>query len=232
VVKLIFLCRRQPDLTRAQYAERLLRGHVPLALRHHPAMRGYVVNLVEASQPGWTELDSVGELVFASLADFEERLYDSPEGRAAIERDVAGFLGGADAYLTVEHVQLAGAGRGVTGERSPGVKLVCPVQRRPDLSREAFVAHWFGTHVPLARKHHPGLVRYVTNVVERRLGPTGEDWDGFAELTFESAEAIAGGLFDTPEGERIVRDDIARFIGRAGAYRVAEYVQKLPDPVA
>src|SRR5262249_24259305 len=30
------------------------------------------------------------------------------------------------------------------------------------------------------------------------------------------------------EGERAVRDDIALFIGRAGAYRVAEYVFKLP----
>ena len=34
------------------------------------------------------------------------------------------------------------------------------------------------------------------------------------------------GLFESPEGERIVRDDIARFIGRTGPYWVAEYVQK------
>ena len=55
----------------------------------------------------------------------------------------------------------------------PASRSSCPVRRRADLSREAFVDHWFGTHVPLARAHHPGLTRYVTNVVERRLGDDG-----------------------------------------------------------
>ena len=229
MVKLIFLCRRRPELTHADYTERLLRGHVPLALRHHPTLRGYVVNVVEDSGPGLEALDSIGELSFASLADFQDRLYDSAEGRAAIERDVAGFLGGAQAYVTTPHVQLEVAARRVTGERAPGVKIVCPVRRRPDLSKDAFVQHWFGTHAALARAHHPGLVRYVTNVVERRLSPDGPDWDGFAELTFDPPEAIAGGLFASPEGERAVRDDIAKFLSNAGMYRVAEYVQKLPD---
>ena len=232
MVKLIFLCRRRPELTRAQYVERVLRGHVPLALRHHPTMRGYVVNVVEQVGAGVEELDSIAELSFERLADFEDRLYDSQVGRAAIERDVAGFLGGADAYVTTPHVQLDTRASRATGERSPGVKLICPVRRRPDLSREAFLEHWFGTHVALARAHHPGLVRYVTNVVERRLGDGGEPWDGFTELHFGSADDIRDGLFDSPEGERIVRDDIVRFIGHAGFYRVAEYVHRLPGPVS
>jgi uncharacterized protein (TIGR02118 family) len=228
MVKLIFLCRRRPDLTHEQYVERLLGGHVPLALRHHPTMRGYVVNVVETSGPGLEPLDSIAELSFDTLADFEERLYDSPEGRTAIERDVAGFLGAADAYVTQERTQLSIGERGATGTRTPCVKLVCPVQRRSDLSREAFIEHWLGTHAPIARAHHPGLTRYFTNVVERRLGSGGEAWDGFTELHFASAELIAGGLFDSPEGERAVRDDIALFIGHAGLYRVAEHVFKLP----
>jgi len=229
MVKLIFLCRRRPELTPGQYADRLLRGHVPLALRHHPTMRGYVVNLVEQVGTGVEALDSIGELSFETLADYEQRLYDGPEGRSVIERDVAGFLGGADAYVTTPHVQLDAAELRATGERSPGVKLVCPVRRRADLSREAFLDHWFGTHVALARAHHPGLVRYVTNVVERRLGADGEQWDGFTELHFRSADDIAGGLFDSPEGERIVRDDIGKFLSHAGFYRVAEYIHRLPD---
>jgi uncharacterized protein (TIGR02118 family) len=228
MVKLMFLCRRRPELTPTQYADRLLRGHVPLALRHHPTMRGYVVNLVEQVGTGVEALDSIGELSFESLADFAHRLYDGPEGRAAIERDVAGFLAGADAYVTTPHVQLDAVELRATGERSPGVKLVCPVRRRADLSREAFLDHWFGTHVALARAHHPGLVRYVTNVVERRLGADGEPWDGFTELHFRSADDIAGGLFDSPEGERIVRDDIGKFLAHAGYYRVAEYIHRLP----
>jgi uncharacterized protein (TIGR02118 family) len=229
MVKLIFLCRRRSDITHEAYVERLLQGHVPLALRHHPAMRGYVVNVVEHTGAGLDPIDSIGELWFDSLADYEQRLYDSPEGRAAIERDVAGFLGGADAYVTEEHVQLARDVRQATGARSPGVKIFCPVRRRADLSREAFVAHWFGTHAPIARAHHPGLTRYLTNLAERRLGHgDGPAWDGFTELYFASADSIAQGLFDSPEGERLVREDIVKFLAHAGAYRVAEYVQKLP----
>ena len=228
MVKLIFLCRRRPDLTHEQYVERVLRGHVPLALRHHPTMRGYVVNVVEEAGAGLEPLDSIAELTFDSLGDFQERLYDSPDGRAVIERDVAGFMGSADAYVTHERTQLSIGERDATGARSPGVKLMCPVQRRADLSREDFIEHWLGTHAAIARVLHPGLTRYFTNVVELRLGSGGDPWDGFTELHFASAEPIAGGLFDSAEGERAVRDDIALFIGRAGAYRVAEYVFKLP----
>ena len=39
-------------------------------------------------------------------------------------------------------------------------------------------------------------------------------------------QALAEGMFDSQEGERIIREDIARFIGRSAAYRVAEYPQR------
>jgi uncharacterized protein (TIGR02118 family) len=228
VVKLIFLCRRRPDVTHERYVELLLAGHVPIALRHHPAMRKYVVNVVEQTPPGEEELDSIGELFFDSLVDFRERLYDSAEGRAIVERDTRGFLGAAHAYVTTEHVQKEGALGVALGTRSPGVKLICPVQRREGMTHAEFVAHWLGRHVPLALRHHPGLGRYVTNVVEQRLSPGGEAWDGVAELQFFGQRDLEHGLFDSPAGERVIREDIARFIGRTGAYRVAEYVQKLP----
>lgn len=229
MVKLIFLCRRRPDIDHEAYVERVLRGHVPLALRHHPTMLGYVVNVVEEAGAGLEPLDSIAELTFASFDDFEHRLYDSAEGRAAIERDVAGFLGGADAYVTTEHVPLALDERRAAGARSPGVKFFCPVRKRPDLARDAFVAHWLGVHAPIAKAHHPGFTRYHINVADRRLGDApGPAWDGFTEMHFADASTIAGGLFDSPEGERLVREDIPKFLAHAGAYRVAEYVQKLP----
>jgi hypothetical protein len=96
MVKLVFLCRRRPDLDHARYVDLLLRGHVPLALRHHPTLRRYVVNIVESTRGPAPPLDSIGELCIDSLADYRERLYDSPDGQQIIARDVAGFLGGAD----------------------------------------------------------------------------------------------------------------------------------------
>lgn len=231
MVKLIFLCRRRRTLSHAEYVRRVLEGHVPLALRHHPTMRGYVVNDVEAVPEGLPAIDTVAELWFDDLADYRERLYDSPEGRAVVERDVAAFMGGADAYCTTEHVQKAPAAPAPVGVRSRGVKLVCPVRRRPDLDHAAFVEHWLGRHVPLALRHHPGLSKYVTNVVDGRPDGGATDWDGIAELHFPSLQALATGLFDTPDGEAAIRADIARFIGFTAAYRVAEWVQRrVGDP--
>jgi uncharacterized protein (TIGR02118 family) len=223
MIKMIFLCRRRPDITHERYVELVLRGHVPLALRHHPTMRAYVVNPVMHAPAGWPELDSVAELSFDSLADYRERLYDSREGERSIQEDVAGFMGGADAYVTTEHVQKAPP-RVALGERSPVVKMVCPVRRREGMTHGEFVEHWLGRHVPLALRHHPGLVGYVTNVVDARLG--GEEWDGVGALYFRSLESMATEIFDSPEGERVIREDMARFIGHTGAYVCEEWVQK------
>ncbi len=226
MVKLVFLCRRRPDITHARYTELLLDGHVPLALRHHPTLRRYVVNVVEHTPPGADALDSVGELSFDTLADYHERLYDSPAGERIVHEDVTRFLGGADAYATTAHVHKDVQPPVSPGTRSPGVKLVCPVLRRSGMTHDEFVAHWLERHVPLALAHHPALVTYVTNVVDARLSPTGADWDGIAELHFPSPAALADGMFDSPAGERAIRDDIARFIGRTMAYRVAEWVPR------
>jgi len=227
MVKLIFLCRRRADISHEQYADLLLRGHVPLALKHHPALRQYIVNIVEHSPDGAEALDSLGELSFETLSDFRERLYDSPPGQAIIEADVRGFMGGAHAYVTTAHVQRAPSPAAPIGERTPGVKLMCPVRRRTGMTHSEFVEHWLTRHVPLALRHHIGLSGYVTNVVEQQLSPTGEPWDGFAALHFPSEQARRDGMFDSPEGERIIREDMARFIGDTGAYRVAEHVEKV-----
>ena len=226
MLKLFFFCRRRPDITRARYAELLLDRHVPIALEHHPTMRRYVVNIVEQSPSDWQELDSIGELSFDSLDDFRHHLYDSPAGRKIVEDDVSGFMGGADAYAAVEHIQKQPLGAATLGSRATGVKLVCPIIRRGDMSHADFVEHWLTRHVPLALAHHSGMTKYVTNVVEQRLGNSGADLDGIAELHFPSVEALATGMFDSPEGERVIRQDILRFIGRTAAYRVAEWPQR------
>jgi len=224
MVKLVFLCRRRPDLTHEQYVERLLGGHVPLALRHHPTLRRYVVNIVEGTRGPAPALDSIGELWFDTLADYRERLYDSPEGERIITRDVAGFLGAAAAYVTNERVQRAPAVPSEPGSRSPGGKLFACLVRVPAMSRPAFRTHWLERHVPLALRHH-ATTRYVTSLIEQRLGD-GADYDGFAELTFASAADLDGRVYLTPEGQAEIEADIPRFIGRVDAYVVAEYPQR------
>jgi len=223
MVKLFFLCTRRVDITHARYADLLLHGHVPIALQHHPTMRRYTVNIVERSPDGEAALDSIGELSFDTLADFRERLYDSPEGEKIVGRDVAGFMGSAHAYATTEVVQKDATTRPL-GQRGLGLNLICPVRRRPDLTHAQFIDHWQNVHVPLALQHHPHMIRYVTNLVDAKLSPEAPDWDGFAEITLASPTSP---MFGSSGSEAIIRADIGRFIGHTFAYPVAEYVQKI-----
>ena len=85
-------------------------------------MRRYVVNEVTTGfLPGPRELDSVGELSFASLADYRERLYDSGRGRKIVSADVAKFIGGADAHECTQHVRKGRTGRAVRERRGRAV---------------------------------------------------------------------------------------------------------------
>lgn len=224
MVKLLFLCRRRPDISHERYVELLLRGHVPLALRHHPTLRRYVVNVVEASEGAAPPLDSIGALWFDSLADYRERLYDSPEGQRIIGRDVAGFMGGAGAYVTTEHVQRAPAGAPRLGERSAGVKTIICVRRGPGQTHPAFVSAWLERHVPLALRHH-GMHTYVTNVVDACLADA-PPYDGIGEIAFASEAERAERLYTSPAGRAAIEDDLRGFRGAFDRYQVAEYVQR------
>jgi len=217
MVKLIFLCRRRADITHDEYVRRLLDGHVPLALRHHPRMRRYVVNIVEGNPAGAPELDSIGLLCFDSPADFHERLYDSPAGARIVAQDVRGFMGNANAYVTTEHVHLCDSSATARGAHSPRTKLVCLLRRRAGVTHADFVEHWL-THgaAPVSRGGH-GLVSYTTDVVDADLSNAAPPLDGIAELGFAALS-----LDDEP----VELAGLARFVGSVVTYRVAEYVQK------
>jgi uncharacterized protein (TIGR02118 family) len=228
MLKIIFLCRRRPDITREQYAAFVLDGHAPLALKHHPTLLRYVINLVESSPPGGPELDSLPALYFASLEDFSERLYDSPEGREIIRRDVARFMaGGADTYSTSEYVQRKSVPLAAPiGWRSPGAKETWLLQRREGMSRQAFVDHWLHVHVPLALASRSGITQYVASVVEARLSETGERWDGIAELHYSARRGEGEPAFSSCEARQRFEADLAGFVGRYFVYPVSEWIQK------
>jgi hypothetical protein len=229
MVKLVFLCWRRLDISHERYVELLLRGHVPIALAHHPTLRRYVVNVVEGTRrpelgPA-PALDSIGELWFDSLADYRERLYDSPEGARVVADDVAGFLGGAHAYVTTEHAPPSSPSPPPLGVRSPGGKLVVCVARPSGLGQEEFRRHWRKSHLPRALGH-AAATGYVTSVVEERLGEGGPDYDGVATLRFASDEECDGGLSGGSTGATVTDPERTRFLGTIHAYRVVEYVER------
>ena len=86
------------------------------------------------------------------------------------------------------------------------IRRLSLVRKRPELSREEFLARWTGEHVEIA-KRLPGLRGYVINVLD---GP-GAPYDGIAVTTFDSRED-AERAFADPEladGLARTRDDFA-----------------------
>jgi uncharacterized protein (TIGR02118 family) len=228
MLKIVFLCRRRPEITHAEYVASVLEGHAPLALKHHPTLLRYVINIVESWPEQGPELDSLPALYFATLEDFHDRLYDSPEGKEIIRRDVARFMqDGADSYATTEYVQRRNAPPyAPLGRRTPGIKQTWLLRRREGMSRRAFVDHWLHVHAPLALASRPGLSQYVASVVEARLSETGERWDGFAELHFADEDAAAVQGWASREARARLEEDLEGFVGRSLVYGVAEWVQR------
>jgi uncharacterized protein (TIGR02118 family) len=107
------------------------------------------------------------------------------------------------------------------------VKLVFALHRLPSLSREEFQRYWLETHGPLVRSHAEalGIRRYVqvhtvdTPAQQLLRGSRGapEEYDGVAELWFDSVDAI-GAATATPEGTAAsieLLEDERRFIDHA-----------------
>ena len=107
------------------------------------------------------------------------------------------------------------------------IKLVFPLHRRSELSREEFQRYWRDTHGPLVRSHAGtlGIRRYVQNhtlatplndgLRASRGAPA--DYDGVAELWFDSLDAVAAAVA-TPEGQAAsaeLLEDERRFIDHA-----------------
>jgi len=122
-------------------------------------------------------------------------------------------FGPAQAYLVEERVQWE-------LNPEPAVTRFSFLQRRPGLTREEFARHWYDVHTPLARKHHPCLVRYVQNVVVATLTPDTPDLDGIAELSVERADDFDERMYDSPEGREIVAADVRTFIDLSAGWRV------------
>jgi uncharacterized protein (TIGR02118 family) len=104
------------------------------------------------------------------------------------------------------------------------VKLYFCARRLPHLSREEFQRYWRERHGPLVRRHaavlrirsyvqhHTALDPANDALRASRGGP--EAFDGVAELTWESEEALTAGL-STPEGReagQALLEDERRFI--------------------
>jgi uncharacterized protein (TIGR02118 family) len=130
----------------------------------------------------------------------------------AIMRQDAPLPAGAEAYRVDERAQWDQGGEQVT--------RVSFVRRAAGLTREEFAEHWTTVHAPLARKHHPVLVRYVQNIVIENVTPDAPEVDGIAELGFRTLRDVHERMYDSPAGAEIIRRDVRRFLDVAAGWRM------------
>ena len=93
-MKLVSFMRRAEGLNHEQFVRHWTEQHTPLALEHHPGLWNYTQHVVRrAYTPGGRDIDGIAELHFASRDDFDNRFFDSDDGRQVIMDDVARFMG-------------------------------------------------------------------------------------------------------------------------------------------
>jgi len=103
-VKAIYIVRRNAALSDAEAKQRW-KEHAPVAREHHVGMRRYVQNgVIDCLSAGAPIVNGIAELHFPTLADLEERMYDSEAGRAAVAADVSTLVAESAALYTSEYV--------------------------------------------------------------------------------------------------------------------------------
>lgn len=104
------------------------------------------------------------------------------------------------------------------------IKVLGLLTRRPELTHEQFVNHWYETHGPLALAV-PGIRRYVqSHITGTRTRPdipeTDVEVDGIAELWYDDMASLQRAAA-SPEMKRLT-DDGALIIGRIKTFIIEE----------
>jgi uncharacterized protein (TIGR02118 family) len=169
-----------------------------------PAVDGlvtYSVHRPHPDEPPTQPLD-VGGVVMAWIDDDAPlepaRWFDAP----------------VTAYLVDERIQIEWTRDWSDGVATPAIEQLAFVPRIASVTREQFAEHWSERHTPLVRVHHPGMARYVQNVITAPLTPGARDLDGVAQLYFRTSYDLHERYFDSDEGQRTIFEDVAKFLER------------------
>lgn len=191
--KHVALLVRKGDLTHEAFLDHWHTTHTPIAREIEGVVRYHQVLPIDSEE---AEFDGIAELYFDELDALYDALgsegsrdYDPEKGMAKKAReDVDNFLDieRRPRFIGEETVELDT----VDGDTDELYKHSAFLVRKDGLSHEEFLDHWANKHVPLAREI-PGVVRY-TRVTP--TDPAHAEFDGIAELYFESLDALRAGL--------------------------------------
>jgi len=139
------------------------------------------------------------------------------EGDAPLE-PARWFDAPVTAYLVDERIQIEWTRDWPDREATPGIEHVAFVPRISTVTHEQFAEHWSERHTPLVHVHHPGMARYVQNVIVQPLTPVTGELDGVAQLYFRTSYDLHERYFDSEEGQRIIFEDVAKFLERGAGW--------------
>lgn len=102
--------------------------------------------------------------------------------RGAAEAALSSLVKGIAGYLVVESRPVVHAMQ--VGERTPGMKQISCITKRPDISQEEYIRIWHGDHRQVAIDTQ-STFGYVRNEIFRPLTEGAPDqWDAFVEESF------------------------------------------------
>ncbi len=178
-----------------------------------PAVAGlvaYSVHRPHPDQPPPGPLDAANPLVEGVVMAWVD-------GDAPLE-PARWFDAPVTAYLVDERIQIEWTRDWPDGTPTPAIEQLAYVPRIASITHEQFAEHWSARHTPLVRVHHPGMARYVQNVITEALTPGARALDGVAQLYFRTAHDFHERYFDSDEGQRIIFEDVATFLERGAGW--------------
>ena len=240
MIRLVYVLRRLPNLSRQEFQTYWRDTHGPLVARHSTVMRvrRYVQthtlddpinDLLQAPRGTAEPYDGVAELWWNHENEVVEGV-GSPEGQKAAEEaleDEKKFIdfSRSSIYWATEVPQINPTPENLVARvETPIIKLCFFGHIKPELSRDEGQLYWRMHHGPLVRSLAPaarikrylqvhGLETPLNDILREPRGEMEEPFMGHAELWYDRLE-LAGAV-TTPEGARamdLLVEDESKFV--------------------
>lgn len=215
--KVIYALWRNPEEDRSGFNARLLSG-LPAALEQAGAS-GIRINLRDAA------VDPAADLVQQWQSPQQDGVVQfwlpsaNDRFRGPADEAVAAHCHRFAAWLVTESTIIANAAHPpVRGERTAGWSQASFISFRPDMTREAALAHWLGHHTRIAIETQANF-EYVQNLVVCPLTADAPAYNAFVEECFE-AEAMTdpAAFFDANGDAGKLKANVDAMMDSCGAF--------------
>lgn len=225
-MKIIYLIWKSPTENFEKFAHTLQHEHLPAVLQH--AVRSCTLNLVDVAPSAMARPRSDGTELGA-LVSLELAPHATLDLATTLAKILDPSLQQIAGYSVEEAIPVDYEKTWPNGERSPGVKQVTLLRRKPGLSDAEFLHRWHDVHTPLAMEIHP-LWRYNRNVIQSAVTANAPNYEGIVELHIREKETLLDVMkfFGSPENIQRIAADVTQWIDmeRIEVYNMSEYVLK------